>query len=623
MPELIALKDVDGKYLYVNNILEKWFADNRENILDKSAYDFMSEKDAEFGTEEDRRVLTTKTSMSYESRFQYRDRSTRDVEVTRFPIFDKADGVVALGLVNRDITERKRTEENLRKIEEILHEGVEALPVGFAVYDSDDRLVMCNQKYRDSLLNNSHLLIPGMAFEDLIRSSAQLVASQRGIRDPEGYVQERVHSRKRSENTWVYQQSYGQWMETVDRPTKGGGFISVRTDTTELRQRQEQLRQAQKMEAVGQLTGGVAHDFNNLLAVIMGNAELLEGRLDARDASVAAIIDAAQRGSELTQRLLAFSRQRPLRPSAVDPAALVSGMSALLTRTLGETVEVETIATSEVWRVMADPGQLENALLNLAINARHAMPQGGKLTIECVNIRVEEGQARGDSNVNSGDYVVLSVSDTGEGMSEEVRAQAFEPFFTTKDVGEGSGLGLSMVYGFAKQSGGQATIYSEIAHGTTVTLYLPRAAPAGENTQTRREEPVARGRGEMILVLEDDPNVRALIRQVLIEYGYRVMEAADAKDAGKILAQGRPIDLLLSDVVLPGGTSGPAFVERIRAAQTDLKVIFMSGYPAETAKGSGFIEVDNVLLTKPFRGHELARVVGQVLGVDPVFSQGA
>ena len=535
MPELIALKDVDGKYLYVNNILEKWFADNRENILDKSAYDFMSEKDAEFGTEEDRRVLTTKTSMAYESRFQYRDESTRDVEVTRFPIFDKADGVVALGLVNRDITERKRTEDNLRKIEEILHDGVEALPVGFAVYDSDDRLVMCNQKYRDSLLKNSHLLIPGMAFEDLIRSSAQLVASQRGIRDPEGYVQERVHSRKRSENTWVYQQSNGQWMETVDRPTKGGGFISVGTDTTELRQRQEQLRQAQKMEAVGQLTGGVAHDFNNLLAVIMGNAELLEGRLDARDASVAAIIDAAQRGSELTQRLLAFSRQRPLRPSAVDPAALVSGMSALLTRTLGETVEVETIATSEVWRVMADPGQLENALLNLAINARHAMPQGGKLTIECVNIRVAEGQARGDSNVNSGDYVVLWVSDTGEGMSEQVRAQAFEPFFTTKDVGEGSGLGLSMVYGFAKQSGGQATIYSEIAHGTTVTLYLPRAAPAGENTRTRREEPVARGRGEMILVLEDDPNVRALIRQVLIEYGYRVMEAADAKGAGKIL----------------------------------------------------------------------------------------
>ena len=396
-----------------------------------------------------------------------------------------------------------------------------------------------------------------------------------------------------------------------------GDFIGIGTcniDVTDRHLAEERLAQAQKMEAVGQLTGGVAHDFNNLLMIIQGNAELLAGRGGAALPLVRAIQRASERGAGLTQRLLAFSRRQPLSPQAIDLSELLAGMSDLLARSLGETIHVDTVRHDGLWNAMADPGQVETAILNLAINARDAMREGGKLTIECANVRIDRDYADRNPDVQAGEYVVLGVSDTGGGMSAAVRERAFEPFFTTKGLGEGSGLGLSMVYGFVKQSGGHTTIYSEEGQGTTVKIFLPRAEGAARPEEARRDDDAPRGRGERILVIEDDPDVRALAVVILEGLGYRVVDVGAAAAARDVLAGGAPVDVMLSDVVLPGGTSGPEFAEEARAARPDLKVIFMSGYPAEAAKRNSFLGSDQVLLNKPFVTRQLAKALRSALG---------
>ena len=393
-------------------------------------------------------------------------------------------------------------------------------------------------------------------------------------------------------------------------------MAETRTEASEEKRRSEKrLAEAQKMEAIGQLTGGIAHDFNNLLAVIQGNAELLEELKSGEDAKpmTSAIVHASQRAAELTQRLLAYSRKQPLRPEVIDTRKLVSDMSDVLQRMLGETIVVSVGSRNGAWSALADPGQVEAALLNLGINARDAMPHGGKLIIECANVTLDEDSNIDGSEITAGDYVVLSVSDHGVGMSEEVRKRAFEPFFTTKGVGKGSGLGLSMIYGFAQQSGGQATIYSEEGKGTTVKLYLPRAYSETESTVKPKDEAVPRGNGETILVIEDDPAVRNLAEMMLRNLGYNVICAEDANEARQIVIGRNEIGLVLSDVILPGGASGPEFAEELRAGYPKIKVIFMSGYPAEAAKKNGFLGSDSVLLNKPFRVAQLARAMKEAL----------
>ena len=393
-------------------------------------------------------------------------------------------------------------------------------------------------------------------------------------------------------------------------------LVETKSEATEEKRRsQKRLAEAQKMEAIGQLTGGIAHDFNNLLAVIQGNAELLE-QLDIRNdlkPITSAIVHATGRGAELTQRLLAFSRKQPLRPEAVNMHALLTSMAEVMQRMLGETIEV--IARSEdcSWKALADPGQVEAALLNLGINARDAMQDGGKLTIECKNITMDENSSVNGSDIPAGEYVVLSVSDHGVGMSEEVRKHAFEPFFTTKEVGQGSGLGLSMVYGFAQQSGGQATIYSEEGQGTTINLYLPRARSEIENPEKPHMEAVPRGKGETILVVEDDPEVLRLAEVMLGNLGYRVICVESVKSAWEIIDRNVKIDLVLTDVVLASGASGPEFAEELRTFWPEMRIIFMSGYPTEAARQNGFLGSDSVLLNKPFRLVQLAREVKTAL----------
>ncbi|HXV35601.1 MAG TPA: ATP-binding protein, partial [Myxococcota bacterium] len=359
-----------------------------------------------------------------------------------------------------------------------------------------------------------------------------------------------------------------------------------------------------------------AHDFNNLLAVILGNLELLdaEGLNDAHAAEwVKTAIAAAERGASLTQRLLAFSRKQALRPAAVDANALVQGMLELLRRTLGEGIEIELVRDAGLWPCLVDRNQLENAILNLAINARDAMPNGGKLTISTSNARIDEEVVHAEPDVEPGAFVVIAVSDTGAGMSEEVRQHAFEPFFTTKDLGRGSGLGLSMVYGFTKQSGGHASVSSESGLGTTVRLYLPRYSgeKLGEAPELDGTEP-AQPTGERILVVEDNAELRALVARMLRSLGYRVLEASAGVPALEIIRSSE-IDLLLSDVVLPEGMSGSELVEQARRARPSLRALHMSGYAEDAIVHHGRLADGEPFLQKPFRKIDVARAVRKAL----------
>lgn len=397
------------------------------------------------------------------------------------------------------------------------------------------------------------------------------------------------------------------------------GIFTMVVDVTGRVKAEEQLRHAQRMEAIGKLTGGVAHDFNNLLAVIMGNSEIVRDRLGEADPAVQAITHAALRGAELTQRLLAFSRQKPLRPEATNLADLSRGMAGMMSRTLGETIAIEVKSSSNPWPAKVDAGELENAILNLAINARDAMPDGGTLTIETVNISLSSRQAAGYGDAEPGDYVRLSLSDTGHGMPAEVMEHAFEPFFTTKTFGEGSGLGLSMVYGFATQSGGFATIESKPGKGTTVSLYLPRAEAGDIPEGDCRPLCQPSAQGGSILVVEDDPDVRRLTVTLLSAMGYTVFEAEDGEAAMPLIRGGRHIDLLLSDVVLTGGMSGPDIAEAALVTRPDIRVMFMSGYAEDVIRRDREGRekaIDADLLTKPFTRAQLAQKVKAAMGAD-------
>ena len=386
---------------------------------------------------------------------------------------------------------------------------------------------------------------------------------------------------------------------------------------------EDALRQAQKMETLGQLTGGVAHDFNNLLQIVTGNLELLQRGLPEDQARLRRAADNAMAGAEraalLTQRLLAFSRRQPLAPERIDPNRLVSGMSDLLNRTLGETIEVETIQSARIWPVEIDVNQMENALLNLAVNARDAMPDGGKLTIEVANTHIDEDYAAQEAEVSPGQYVLISVSDTGQGMDEDVLSHAIEPFFTTKEVGRGTGLGLSMVYGFIKQSGGHIRVYSERGHGTTVKIYLPRfygPLPDNDTGTVSRATPVCGG-DETVLVCEDDDKVRAYTVDVLKELGYRVMEADNGAAALQALeTASEPIDLLFTDVILPGGMTGADIAQQARAQQPGLRILFTTGYARNAIIHHGRLDPGVELLTKPFTYAELATKVREMLDRD-------
>ncbi|WP_414813044.1 ATP-binding protein [Pseudomonas lini] len=394
----------------------------------------------------------------------------------------------------------------------------------------------------------------------------------------------------------------------------------VEERTAQLRHNEEVLRQSQKMEAVGQLTGGIAHDFNNMLTGIIGSLELLRrrlarGRTEDLDSLIDLGVTSANRAAGLTHRLLAFSRRQSLDSKPVQMNTLVVSMGELLQRSINESIHLEMQLDEQLWVAEADPNQLESALLNLVLNARDAMPDGGKLLVKTSNQHLDTGFTEAHSNLQPGDYIVLSVTDTGCGMPQSTINRAFDPFFTTKPIGQGTGLGLSMIYGFSKQSGGHVSIQSEVGKGTTVSLFLPRfSGELLQDTQVDAQHaPYARD-GETVLIVEDDPAVRVLVSAVLSELGYALVEAGDADSAVPILDSGQRIDLLISDVGLPG-MNGRQLAEIGRQYRPDLKVLFITGYAEHAAVRGGFLDPGMQMITKPFTFDLLTAKVREMIRV--------
>ncbi len=561
------------------------------------------------------RALAGGPPYSHEHRIIRSDGEIRFVIEEAEVVRDAAGRPLRMTGTVQDITERKRAEDALRDREEQLRLITDNLPASIVQVGPDRRYRFVN-KMATELLARPASEIVGKKASEIV--SAETYEALRPLVDAV-----LAGNRQDFQSTLTYPDGSVRQMEFVYIPQTGpdqmvNGYFGLGMDISRRHALEEHLRQSQKMEAVGQLTGGIAHDFNNLLAVIMGNLELLLERTGS-DAGISKLatraLGATQRGADLTHRLLAFSRRQPLRPVSVDISHLVQGMHDLLARTLGEAIEIELVVAAELWRCEVDAGQLESAILNLSINARDAMPQGGKLTIETSNAHLDDAYAAAQEEVEPGQYVLLAVSDTGTGMSAEIIAQAFEPFFTTKEVGKGSGLGLSMIHGFVKQSRGHVRIYSELGEGTTMRLYFPRstADPVSGHGAVAPAVIDTSALGEVVMVVEDDVDVRTVAVSILDELGYEILEAGTAVAALEQIERSRRLDLLITDVVLPGGLGGRDLADKALALKPSLKVLYMSGYTKNAIMHHGRLDEGVQLLTKPFGRADFALKIRQIL----------
>jgi PAS domain S-box-containing protein len=515
-----------------------------------------------------------------------------------------------------DLTERERVETILRESAAQLRAVVDTAVDGVILIDADGRILKFNPaceklfKYQaaEVIGQNVRMLMPEpyrSGHDGYIRNFVDT-----GEKKIIGIGRE-VIGRRKDGSTFPMDLSVGE-----ARQDGSSIFVGVIHDLTDRKRTEAQLIQAQKMEAVGQLSGGIAHDFNNLLTVIVGNAEHLSDQLSARqDLKRLAedICSAGERGAELTQRLLAFSRKQLLRPVETECNKLLESMHKLLRRTLREDIEVTTHLDPDLRAAFADPAQLESAILNLALNAQDAMSAGGRLSISTANALLDNREHNIHPDVRDGAYVVIAVTDNGEGMPKAVLARAFEPFFTTKEVGKGSGLGLSMVYGFAKQSNGHVSIYSEPGLGTTVRIYLPALATKAKEAAAPAPLEIAPSGAETVLIVEDDPFVRSYAVMSLQTLGYQVIPAVDGREALQKLQTGMHVDLLFTDIVMPGGVNGWELAGLARKTRPELRVLLTSGYALETLVASGHLHDGSMILSKPYRKAELAKRLREAL----------
>ena len=546
-------------------------------------------------------------------------------DIFAFRIGDPDDRRIAV-LFN-DISARRAAEEALRALNETLEDQVsQRTAERDRMWDtSPDLMLVIDFDGVFRRVNPAWTAVLGYEPDALIGHHVnEFVLADDHEDTVEAYQAAKAGQHPHVVNRYRHKDGSIRWISWVAAPAGSLTYATGRDITAEkeraleLAHAQDQLRQAQKMEAVGQLTGGLAHDFNNLLTGMMGNLELLQlrvarGRLDDLDRFVLAAQGAGRRAASLTQRLLAFSRRQTLDPKPTEVNRLIAGMEDLLRRTVGPAIAIEVVGAAGLWTACIDAGQLENALLNLSINARDAMPDGGRLTIETANKWLDDRAGR-ERDLTPGQYLSICVTDTGTGMTAETIERAFEPFFTTKPLGEGTGLGLSMIYGFARQSNGQVRIYSELGIGTTICIYLPRHI--GDALAPEQEAVIATaktGGGGTILVVDDEATIRHLIDEVLDEAGYTVIGAGDGAAGLKVLQSGARIDLLVTDVGLPNGMNGRQVADAARSLRPGLKVLFITGYAENAAVGNGHLQPGEELLTKPFTLEALTAKVASML----------
>lgn len=544
--------------------------------------------------------------------FNQEDGSRRYTSASGLPIFDRDDNFLGYRGTTVDVTAEILAEEQARDAREQLFAAIEAVPVGFALYDDADRLTHCNQMYRN-LSGAADVLHEGTTFEQIVRDCIGKGIVEEARHDPEKWIARRLKSH-RNPGKPIELEREGRIIQITELQTPDGGILILIADTTDQRKTEEQLRQAQKMEAVGQLTGGIAHDFNNLLAVIMGNIEIIEDGLPVdSEAAIAArqALKSATSGADLTHRLLAFSRRQVLMPRRTDLGELAAETLQLLSRTLGETIQTSLTRHGDLWGCQIDPSEMQNALINLAINARDAIGTYGKIEITVSNHVFEEDFDSGRDMITRGEYVRLTVSDNGCGMPDEVLYQVFDPFFTTKEVGKGSGLGLSMVYGFISQSDGFIDIDSRVDEGTDFHLYLPRDRRVSDVEQAEPRQFPAKG--EKLLIVEDDAELLSLLTTYLPRLGYLVETASSGPEALELLENGPAIDLLLTDIVLPNDMNGRVLAGEVRKRQPDIKVIYMSGHDNEVLADQDNLSGIDAFMQKPFRRTDLAQTLREAL----------
>ena len=572
-------------------------------------------------------ALTAGQAYETEFRLQRADGAWRWHIARAVPVRDSAGDVARWIGTNTDIEDHKQAVEALRQLNIDLERQVteRTLARGKVWQLSPDIMGVANAEGFFESTNPAWAAVLGWSSEEVARTPIFDLIHPDDLESTRSALTALIHGDLvlHFENRYRRKDGGYRWLSWVAVPEDGKFYCSARDISrqkekdAQLAQTEEALRQAQKMEAVGQLTGGIAHDFNNLLQGITGALDrvqnrLAQGRANDVERFLKAAIESANRAAALTHRLLAFSRRQTLDPRAVDANRLIAGMEDLVRRSMGPNVSVEVVGAGGLWPIRVDPSQLENSLLNLCINARDAMPGGGKLTIETANKWLDERAAK-DRELPPGQYISLCVTDTGTGMTPEVIARAFDPFFTTKPLGQGTGLGLSMIYGFVRQSGGQVRIYSEMGQGTTMCLYFPRHMGKLEDDAAPANEMMERGFGETVLVVDDEPTVRMLVTEVLAESYYNIVEAEDGPSALKVLESSRRIDLMITDVGLPGGMNGRQVADAARVMRKGLKVLFITGYAENAAIGNGQLDAGMEILAKPFAMSTLANKVREMI----------
>jgi two-component system, cell cycle sensor histidine kinase and response regulator CckA len=612
-PDAIFVKDLEGRYVMVNSAGARYLGRTADEVIGKDDVEMFGPVVGSEIRERDRIVLQSGETGTFEQVFNLAG-VTRTFLTTKGPFRDASGRAIGVLGVSRDFTDRKQAEEEVRRSQQKLSIHFEHTPLAVVEWDMEFRVAAWNPSAErifgysreEAIGQHASFIVPSQFREHVAKVWQELVRQRAGVRS----TNDNITKEGRTISC--------EWYNTplVDESGQMLGAASLAQDVTERVALEERLRQSQKMEAVGRLAGGVAHDFNNLLTVILGYSQILADGVPSGSRlseSTAQIKSAADRAAGITRQLLAFSRKAVLSPRVINLNDIMLNLDSLLRRLIGEDIEVMTVPSNDLGSVKADPGQIEQVIMNLALNARDAMPRGGKLTLETANVLLEESYARRHQPAEPGRYVMLAVSDTGHGMSPETQGRIFEPFYTTKEVGKGTGLGLSMVYGIVKQSGGYIWVYSEPDQGTTFKIYLPRVdEPADAAGADNRPKSVQRGT-ETILLVEDDPQLRQLSSSVLTHCGYKVLVAGGPEEGFELFkANQRDIRLLVTDVVMPR-MNGRQLAEQIALISPNIRVLYISGYTSNAIVHYGVLDPGLWFLPKPFSLSALVAKVREVL----------